>query len=55
MQLAAKADLTRLEKLEQQVDGALNEISSVRSKQVRATPFTCGEGVSNRALFCIQW
>ncbi len=34
-QLAAKADLSRLEKLEQQVDQALNEVTSVRARQVR--------------------
>jgi type II secretory pathway component PulM len=33
-QIAAKADLNRLEQLEAQLDGALDEVSALRSKQV---------------------
>ncbi len=34
MQLATKADLSRLEKLEAQVDGVLNECAQLRTQQV---------------------
>ena len=34
MQLAGKADLSRLEKLEQQLDQSLNDVTAVRAKQV---------------------
>jgi hypothetical protein len=35
MQIAAKADLSRLEKLEAQVDDVLNDVAGMRIKQVR--------------------
>ena len=34
-QLAGKADLSRLEKLEHQVEQAFDEVAAVRSRQVR--------------------